>query len=101
MITLARRFQRTKDRLQRTKTRWCNNGCKAVSSVVPGAAHHTSSLPSTRLAATAALRQRPGIDCPAVDPWDRPGRAICLAATATAMHGANHDVCQKKYNWFS
>ena len=31
----AARFQRTKDRLHRTKTRWCNNGCKAVSSVVP------------------------------------------------------------------
>ena len=59
--------------------------------MVPGAARHASSLPCTRFAATAALRQRrqrPGIDCPAadaVDPWDRPGRAICLAATATAM----------------
>ena len=50
--------------------------------MVPGAAHHASSLPRTRFAAAAALRQRPGIDCPAVDPWDRPGRAICLVVTA-------------------
>ena len=42
-------------------------------------------LPRTRFAATTTLRQRPGVDCPAVDPWGRPGRAICLAATATAM----------------
>ena len=53
--------------------------------MVPGAARHASSLPCTRFAATAALKERPGIDCPAVDPWERPGRAICLAATATAM----------------
>ena len=46
---------------------------------------HASSLPRTRFAATAALRERPVSDCPAVDPCDRQGRAIYLAATATTM----------------
>ena len=53
--------------------------------MVPGAARYASSPPRTRFAATDPLRQRPVIDCPAIDPWDRPGRAICLAATAAAM----------------